>query len=90
MDRMTDDDLAPLGFGMIWVAMNACHRIHENRWRFLERDAVLGEVGDSLRGIPLEYDPVICYRKKGTTETLLPSLRRFNNKSRSTACCSAS
>ena len=57
MNRKTHDDLPRLGFGMIRVAMNARTRVHENAERFLERDAVLSEVGDSLRGIPLEYDP---------------------------------
>jgi len=57
MNRMTHDDLPRLGFGMIRVPMNARNWIHENGERFLERDAVLGEVGDILRGIPLEYDP---------------------------------
>ncbi len=57
MNRMTHDNLARLAFGMIRVAMNARNRIHEDGERFLERNTVLVEVGASLRGIPLEYDP---------------------------------
>lgn len=57
MNRMADDDLSPLGLGMIRIGVNACHRIHEDGERFLERDAVLREVGDSLRRVPLEYNP---------------------------------
>jgi hypothetical protein len=39
VNRVADEDLAQLGFGVIRIDVNARGRIHKDRERFLERDA---------------------------------------------------
>jgi hypothetical protein len=71
VNRMADDDLAPLAFRMIRVAMNARKRIHETVSASSNVTPCFATLASAFAGSHSNTTPLICYCNKPTTEALV-------------------
>jgi hypothetical protein len=54
VNRVPNDDVTPLAFGMVRIVVDLCERVLKYRCGIFEGDVVLKEIGGSLRSVPFK------------------------------------